>query len=168
MLENTRRLAAPHAGYPWSVDSRFPLIRTLSAGGWEKKRLAFSSKSSSLSVTRKSRRPVCSTLSSPRHVFAGSMNGKTGPSSSFNDYYRPFRYSRETYIAATVVMERKEFLSCYDVLNLSLKKKLIAESGMCSILWDCYFYGILKIWFCLIVSQLCQLGQELTMLLILV
>lgn len=29
MLENTRR-HTPHAGYPWSVDSRFPLIRARS------------------------------------------------------------------------------------------------------------------------------------------
>lgn len=53
--DNAWKYAETHAGYPWSVDSRFPLIRALS-DRTEKTRGTFSGKSSSLSVTRKSHR----------------------------------------------------------------------------------------------------------------
>lgn len=53
--DNAWKYTETHAGYPWSVDSRFPLIRALS-DGTEKTRDPFSGKSSSLSVTRKSHR----------------------------------------------------------------------------------------------------------------
>lgn len=88
--DNAWKYAETHAGYPWSVDSRFPLIRAL-ADRAEKKRGASSGKSSSLSVTRKSHRV---SYLIPR-VFREFNEREDRVIESV--HYRPFRHSRGTY-----------------------------------------------------------------------
>lgn len=107
-----------------SIRGFLSFARALSAR--EQKKLktknAFSSKSSSFSVTRKSSPSGVSHLTPT--FFADSTNRKTRLSSPFNYHYRSSRYARETHFAANrTVTEWKDrfFVLVFHLLRLSKK-----------------------------------------------
>lgn len=114
--DNAWKYAETHAGYPWFVDSRFPLIRAP---------LDRAEKTRGAPVNRRRFRSLGNRTVSylTPTFFASSTNRKTGPSSPSNDYYRPFRHSRETYNAANCCDKMKRlFLSYIIMLTLMLEK----------------------------------------------
>lgn len=104
MLENTRRHVAPHAGYPWSVDSRFPLIRALGVRGRTRDGREKGRKSAPRSpVNRQRFRSLGNRAVRPAEwVFSGDWtNGKTGTIDSIERFhYRALRFIPEESIIA--------------------------------------------------------------------